>query len=64
MGKSAPGGAGGGRFTGTTINSDLSFSPDPLEVQPRSEAVVDLLFRPVEEGSGEAEAPLLTSYRI
>lgn len=46
------------RFTGTSTNPDIRFSHDPLEVPPRSERGIDLLFRPVVEGSGQADVTL------
>jgi len=46
------------RFTGTASESFLRFSPETLEVPPRSEKTIELLFRPLEEGDGEAEVML------
>jgi len=46
------------RFTGSCSHPYIRFSPDPLEVPPRGEKTIDLLFRPVEDGQGDAEAML------
>eukprot|EP00930_Biecheleria_cincta_P015308 TRINITY_DN12810_c0_g1_i1.p1 TRINITY_DN12810_c0_g1~~TRINITY_DN12810_c0_g1_i1.p1 ORF type:complete len:5041 (+),score=1000.88 TRINITY_DN12810_c0_g1_i1:126-15248(+) len=46
------------RFTGTASESFLRFSPETLEVPPRSEKTIELLFRPLEEGEDEAEVSL------
>eukprot|EP00931_Biecheleriopsis_adriatica_P045665 TRINITY_DN2614_c0_g1_i1.p1 TRINITY_DN2614_c0_g1~~TRINITY_DN2614_c0_g1_i1.p1 ORF type:complete len:5069 (-),score=1280.39 TRINITY_DN2614_c0_g1_i1:105-14627(-) len=46
------------RFTGTSSESFFRFSPETLEVPPRSEKTIELLFRPLEEGEGEAEVML------
>jgi len=48
-------------FTGKCSNPDIRFSPETIEVPPRSEKTIDLLFRPLEEGSGEAIATLESS---
>jgi hypothetical protein len=46
------------KFTGSCSNPYVRFSPDSLEVPAKGEKTIDLLFRPVEEGEGEAEATL------
>ncbi|CAK0791292.1 unnamed protein product [Prorocentrum cordatum] len=45
-------------FSGSCSNPYVRFSPDSLEVPAKGEKTIDLLFRPVEEGEGEAEATL------
>jgi hypothetical protein len=45
------------KFTGSSTHPYVMFSGD-LEVPPKSERTLDLLFRPVEVGEGEAEATL------
>lgn len=45
-------------FTGSTNQPELRFSPNPLTVNPQGQAMLDLLFRPVEEGEMMAEATL------
>jgi len=46
------------RFSGTSTLSCIRFSPETLEVPPRSEKTIELLFRPLEEGEGQAEVTL------
>jgi len=45
------------RFSGTSSHPYIRFGPE-LEVPPKSERTIDLMFRPVEEGSGQADAAL------
>jgi hydrocephalus-inducing protein len=46
------------KFTGSCSNPYVRFSPDSVDVPAKGEKTIDLLFRPVEEGDGEAEATL------
>jgi len=46
------------KFTGSATNPDIHFSHDPLEIPPRTERTIQLLFRPVEEGRGTADVTL------
>ncbi|CAE7738994.1 Hydin, partial [Symbiodinium sp. CCMP2456] len=46
------------RFTGTASEHFFRFHPETLEVPPRSEKTMELIFRPLEEGDGEAEVML------
>jgi len=46
------------KFTGTSTNPDIYFSHDPLEVPPMSERSIEVLYRPVVEGSGQASVTL------
>lgn len=46
------------RFTGSTSESFFRFSPETLEVPPRSEKTMELIYRPLEEGEGDAEVTL------
>jgi hypothetical protein len=46
------------KFKGNSTNPDIHFSHDPLEIPPKSERTVQLLFRPVEEGRGTADITL------
>jgi len=45
-------------FSSTSAHADIRFSPDKVEVAPRSEQTISLLYRPVEEGVGETEVML------
>lgn len=45
-------------FTSTSSYPHLRFSADPFEVQPGKERTVDLLFRPLVEGSDQATVTL------
>jgi hypothetical protein len=42
-------------FTGSSSLDTIAFSPEVLIVPPKSEKQVELLFRPIEEGSGETD---------
>eukprot|EP00434_Breviolum_minutum_P007893 symbB.v1.2.006964.t2/scaffold348.1/size222345/3 len=46
------------RFTGSASESFFRFSPETLEVPPRSEKTMELIYRPLEEGDGDAEVTL------
>eukprot|EP00933_Yihiella_yeosuensis_P077861 TRINITY_DN8880_c0_g1_i1.p1 TRINITY_DN8880_c0_g1~~TRINITY_DN8880_c0_g1_i1.p1 ORF type:complete len:1522 (-),score=340.36 TRINITY_DN8880_c0_g1_i1:161-4051(-) len=46
------------RFTGSSDLSCIRFAPEHLEVPPRSEKTIEILYRPLEEGDGEAEVML------
>ncbi|CAJ1398932.1 unnamed protein product [Effrenium voratum] len=46
------------RFTGTASLPFFRFSPETLEVPPRGEKTMEIIYRPLEEGEGEAEVML------
>jgi hypothetical protein len=47
-------------FTGKCESDDLRFSPEKIEVPPRSEKTIDLMYRPLVEGSGQTVATLVS----
>lgn len=46
------------RFTGSASLPFFRFSPETLEVPPRSEKTMEIIYRPLEEGEGDAEVML------
>jgi len=47
-------------FQCTSTYADIKFDPQPFEVAPNSEGTLALVFRPVLEGSGEAQITLVS----
>jgi hydrocephalus-inducing protein len=46
------------KFKGNSTNTDIHFSHDLLEIPPKTERTIQLMFRPVEEGRGSADITL------